>query len=212
MEKMKRIEMVVNKEAAKVISEVILHLNKISADESSRLIRIGGSEFRYDGGVCEIESVFIDDVDVNVSGQPTTIITGQTSVTVTNDTCHSNTNYDDNNEEHNGDDSQSKSNLEIDVDIIITDLCDGEGLFTAYDITRELRAEGKKCRHSDVRNIVHNTYTSGEMLYDYTRSLIFVGHNHQAFVYHPKDVDPNVYNGDNTDDSVSGTDPLNDLD
>jgi len=225
---MKKVTLQVNDAAEKVVVGVLTHLASLADKGQKRTIRIGGDEKVYDGSICEV-------YDIEVDGQPTSgytpVIPNRTSTPKTTlptsstlaptpvptptpittppsvaaaaiATQQGN--------------SAPDSDLEEQVDVIVTDLCEGDGLFTAYDITKEIRNAGVSCRHAKVRRIVHNTYNNGEMDDNYMRSLIFVDSNVQAFVYHPANVDPNVYLGDDADADAdadaSNVDPLDALD
>jgi len=62
--------------------------------------------------------------------------------------------------------------------------------FSAFDITKAVRAAGFKERHKDIKKVVHHLYGDEEMS-DYTRTLVnFPGGNGSAFLYHPPEVDP----------------------
>jgi len=62
--------------------------------------------------------------------------------------------------------------------------------FSAFDITKAVRAAGFKERHKDIKQVVHRLYGDEEMS-DYTRTLVnFPGGNGSAFLYHPPEIDP----------------------
>ena len=64
-------------------------------------------------------------------------------------------------------------------------------MFTAFDITKELRANGKQVKHYEVKDVVHGMFMDGDMD-DYHRNLGNVG-NPPAFIYHPQGEDVNNY-------------------
>jgi hypothetical protein len=77
--------------------------------------------------------------------------------------------------------------------------------FSAFDITKTVRAAGFKERHKDVKQVVHQLYGDEEMS-DYTRTLVnFPGGNGPAFLYHPPEVDPNLAVSDQTIQTGSPT-------
>jgi hypothetical protein len=57
-------------------------------------------------------------------------------------------------------------------------------VFTAFDVTRELRAQGVRCFHDEVRRVVHGLYFAGGMP-GYTRALRDVGGPAPAYLYYP---------------------------
>lgn len=62
----------------------------------------------------------------------------------------------------------------------------GGEMFTAWDITRQVRAESEvRVSHILVRQIVHSLFVAGGMGPEYTRTLCHVGGDHgPAWVYH----------------------------
>jgi bifunctional DNA-binding transcriptional regulator/antitoxin component of YhaV-PrlF toxin-antitoxin module len=70
-------------------------------------------------------------------------------------------------------------------------------MFTAFDVTRELRArvgQGVKVPHQDVREEVHALYRRGVMGSDYQRAAQNIGGNNQtALVYHHYSDNPQAY-------------------
>lgn len=56
-------------------------------------------------------------------------------------------------------------------------------VFTAYDLTELLRAQGIRCYHSDVKEVVHNTFLAGEMA-GYNRRLADYGGTVEAWEYY----------------------------
>lgn len=69
--------------------------------------------------------------------------------------------------------------------------------FTAYDITCALRGQERRWRrvlHRDVREVVHQMFSFGQMGLAYERTLLDVGGERgPAFVYHPFLDDPRNY-------------------
>lgn len=67
-------------------------------------------------------------------------------------------------------------------------------MFTAFDITKELRQTGTQVNHGrEVRPIVNAMWRTG-LIQNYTRELVSVNGN-DAFVYHPVLSDPKTYVG-----------------
>ena len=62
--------------------------------------------------------------------------------------------------------------------------------FTAFDITTQLRNNGKNVRHDEVKNIVHDCYNRGTMTIDYDRTSIDLVTNQRCYLYHPKTFNP----------------------
>jgi hypothetical protein len=80
------------------------------------------------------------------------------------------------------------------VSNIVTGKINAGRMFTAFDITKELRQTGTQVNHGrEVRPIIHAMWNSG-LMPNYTRGLVAIGSN-QAFVYHPISSDPTAYNG-----------------
>jgi hypothetical protein len=67
-------------------------------------------------------------------------------------------------------------------------------MFTAYDVTRELRAMGETAYHDEVRNVVHFMYRYGQMGASYERTLANLGGARgPAYIYHHACDDPCTY-------------------
>jgi len=87
--------------------------------------------------------------------------------------------------------ARGKARTELDEHIRMT------RIFTAFDVTKKLRAGGVRCKHEDVKQLIHNSYLTGAMV-DYRRSLVDVGTDIQPWLYCPISRDPSDYNhGDN---------------
>lgn len=60
------------------------------------------------------------------------------------------------------------------VETVVFEKCQAGDLFTAYDITKEVRnrvGRGTSVLHNDVKQEVHNMFANGQMGADYTRNL-----------------------------------------
>ena len=66
---------------------------------------------------------------------------------------------------------------------------DAERMFTAFEISRALKAKGIGLRHRDMKRQVH-TAISARRSRSYTRTLMDVGAPEQAWVYHPMSKNP----------------------
>jgi hypothetical protein len=63
--------------------------------------------------------------------------------------------------------------------------------FSAFDITKAVRALGQRARHDDVKNVVHGIFRTGRMQ-DFLQTLVqYPGAPTAAFLYHPQEVNPN---------------------
>tara|TARA_R110000824_G_scaffold12226_5_gene53501 strand:- start:532 stop:1248 length:717 start_codon:yes stop_codon:yes gene_type:complete len=112
------------------------------------------------------------------------------------------------------------------ADTVIATFNSDQTIFTAYDVTRKIRDKGEKAYHSEIRDLVTNTFNNGSItLYD--RTSVDLGGGIQALVYHPNGTDPNSYDKDWIDNdptqakvktaattapAASGYTPLSDLD
>lgn len=74
-------------------------------------------------------------------------------------------------------------------------------LFSAWDITQEIRKNGINERHSNVKRIVHAMFEAGEMSGYSRRTVSLPGVRIPPFVYHPA--------GTNADDYLKNGDPTN---
>lgn len=85
------------------------------------------------------------------------------------------------------------------VETIVKDLVEDRKMFTAFDVTKIIRAEVDKdikIYHSEVRRVVNNMWDTMGQLFDnsdYTRTLMNVVANSKAFVYHHSMSDPYTY-------------------
>ena len=72
---------------------------------------------------------------------------------------------------------------------------EGGEMFTAWEITQQVRAEsGMRVPHDLVRQVVHGLFDVGGMGADYTRTLSHVNGNHgPAWVYHRLRDNPENY-------------------
>jgi hypothetical protein len=67
-------------------------------------------------------------------------------------------------------------------------------MFTAFDISLEVKERGGHDRHRHMKKFVHDYHCRGLMGGDYDRTLMSIpGAKAQAWLYHPKSADPNTY-------------------
>lgn len=63
--------------------------------------------------------------------------------------------------------------------------------FSAFDITKAVRALGQRAKHDEVKSAVHQIFRSGRMQ-DFLQTLVqYPGAPTPAFLYHPQEVNPN---------------------
>jgi len=79
------------------------------------------------------------------------------------------------------------------IESVVNDKTQAGALFTAHDITLEIRKRGHKAPHNDVRDAVHDYYDRGGMGVAYTRSTIIVPLGGTPFLYHRLVDDPSGY-------------------
>ena len=80
-------------------------------------------------------------------------------------------------------------NLEALVTQVVVDLMNSETLFTALDVSNEVKKTDPTVRHKDVRDVVREAYTTSMTNYSYSKTPIKVtledGSNVDAVLYHP---------------------------
>jgi hypothetical protein len=83
-----------------------------------------------------------------------------------------------------------------DVENTVKDLVSARKAFTAFNVTKELRAKGQQVFHRDLRNVVHGIYRQQQMD-DYQQTQVQPsGFPRPAILYYPPEVDPNEFTGD----------------
>jgi hypothetical protein len=85
--------------------------------------------------------------------------------------------------------NQTQQNL---LNTILQAKVANQEMFTAYDITMAMRASGVNIYHSEVRDEVHNFYTSGNMT-NYNRKSQLVAGGVFAYVFYHCQSDPSTY-------------------
>lgn len=99
---------------------------------------------------------------------------------------------------------------------VVEDFIKQEKIFTAYDITTEVRkrAGEQVDYHSEIKRVVHGGFDWIRAGYQSTLITLDIPQNPQAFVYHPLGTDPMKYplalqdNTDTDDNDNGGTDPV----
>jgi hypothetical protein len=79
------------------------------------------------------------------------------------------------------------------VEKVVTEQVQSGQMFTAHDITLEVRNRGHKAGHNDVRVAVHDYFSRGGMGVAYTRTSITVPLGGNPFLYHRTVDDPANY-------------------
>jgi hypothetical protein len=80
----------------------------------------------------------------------------------------------------------------VKVETQVIGLTGDKQMFTAFDVTRRLRAKGEDVRHYDVKSVVHDCFARGQMGMDYDRTVRNVAGG-SPFIYHPDTKDPEAY-------------------
>jgi len=79
----------------------------------------------------------------------------------------------------------TQDELEMEVKGIVDGLVGKGEMFTAFDVTRRLRADGFWVEHRDVKDVVHGMFERGSLSgTGYVRTLVPVPSKSPAFVYH----------------------------
>ena len=81
----------------------------------------------------------------------------------------------------------------VKVETQVIGLTGDKQMFTAFDVTRRLRAKGEDVRHYEVKSVVHDFFARGQMGMDYDRTVRNVAGG-SPFIYHPDTKDPEDYN------------------
>ena len=148
-------------------------------------IRIGGREFIMLQNFYGIYGVSFDVTD-------TTYTTLSASFNSTKDAINAgNINADTDDDKDDKDSTAGDSDEVIAVKEVIADKISRDVMFTAFDITKELRKNGNKVRHGNIRSIVHDLFRNGE-INGYTRTIIDINGD-RPFVYHPISSDASLY-------------------
>src|SRR5437867_1093408 len=80
------------------------------------------------------------------------------------------------------------------IDALVADWVRQGRMFTAFEVSLAVKAEGVRERHRNMRDDVHEAiHRAGVARGDYTRTLMDVGAPEQAWVYHPVGSNPYEY-------------------
>lgn len=79
------------------------------------------------------------------------------------------------------------------VESVVDTQVQAGNMFTAHDVTLEVRNRGHRAGHTEVRDAVHDYYSRGGMGVAYTRSTITVPLGGTPFLYHRQVDDPTAY-------------------
>jgi hypothetical protein len=79
------------------------------------------------------------------------------------------------------------------VEDLVIDLTDDNKIFTAFDVTKLLRNDGDKVRHSEVRDVVHNLFNDNAFPTYYTKTSTCIAPGIYAVVFYPDYEDINQY-------------------
>ena len=79
---------------------------------------------------------------------------------------------------------------------MVNELTGDSQMFTAFDVTKAVRANGLRVKHNDVRGVVHAMYNCYEMDSDYQRTSHTLPNGESAFVFHDMHDDLNYYDSD----------------
>lgn len=88
------------------------------------------------------------------------------------------------------------------IEQVIQDKVQNNELFTAHDITLEVRNRGHRAKHDEVKDIVHDFYNRGLMGVAYGKSNISVP-NGNPILYYPLNSDPNIYSNIRNQSSIA---------
>jgi len=182
-----------NDSAYPTVIGILKHLERLTLDLRSRVIRIGGDERTFDGNNDAVLSIIVDgnlNADAYVSAgrlknrsrgasRPKTSRKASRAVSTPPVSNYgSSTNLSDN-----------------DVDTIktaVTEKMSNREMFTAFDITKKVRSDGMRVFHNDVKSVVMDMH---QTLADegYTRTPMRLFNSRTAMVYHRIGDDPNNY-------------------
>lgn len=93
------------------------------------------------------------------------------------------------------------------IETVISEKTNANEMFTAHDITLEVRNRGHRVSHSNVRDIVHDNYQRGNMGVAYTRTPITVPSGETPFLYHRSADDPSAYSNIRNDNTQQSSAP-----
>jgi hypothetical protein len=195
-----------NESTTQLFLEILHKLAKAGDNNHTRKIRVGGDEYAFVGGCDTVSDIAVDgslyanftDAEkedfvtlrdaVAITSMPAPVATlpspstGPSCILPT--TSFSNPTVD-------TDDDLLDSADAIAVKDVITSKVTQNQMFTAFDITKDLRTNGTQVHHRNIKRIVHALYNQGEMQ-GYDRCLVTIG-SARPFLYHPISADPATY-------------------
>lgn len=186
-----------NDASAELFVKILCKLSNLSG--KNRRIRIGGDEYEYIAGIDGLTDISVNDKlfsDMTSQDKQDLETIRNTAVPVSS-TTHSATKI---STTHTANKKNNKSSDSIDLcsadatlvkNVILNKMNQGE-MFTAFDITKDLRQQGSQIQHRNIKEIVHALFDHGEMS-GYNRSLVDVGTNTRPFLYHPVSADISAY-------------------
>ncbi len=205
-----------NESSTQLFVQILNKLAIAGEKNLTRKIRVGGDEYSFIGGSDTVSDLSIDgSLYVNftdaekrdiailrdaivaprpVPASPTDTVDNQNDSDGVPDFhgVPDASNGNDNDEDDEDDDILNSAEA-IAVKDVIADKVSQNQMFTAFDITKELRKKGQQVSHYNIKRIVHTIYNNGDMQ-GYDRSLVNIaGVPLQPFLYHPMSADPAVY-------------------
>lgn len=200
--------------AESVLVKVLGKLKTISDEGSLRKIRIGGDEFIFVGDKDKVMDVFInskkideltdqekkdmDDKRQTIVGASLPQALGQLDVSDDGDAGNVTTPTPDTSVPLNTIVPPPTPVVDISATVqqAVMDKVNANEMFTAFDITKQLRQTGARTYHSQVKGIVHGMFVNGEMT-GYSRDVIDLpnGQGGRPFLYFPPTADPSTYRG-----------------
>ena len=181
--------------------QILTKLENAGVNNHTRKIRVGGDEYVFIGGCDTVKDITVDDIfystmspseqrDLEIlratilNPAPAPVVVPLIPVTPTVSTPDA---------DGDANDSLLDSADASAVKDVVKGKVDKGEMFTAFDITKELKASGRRVYHSNVKPIVHALFNNGDMQ-GYNRSLISVsGAPVQPFLYHPCGADTSTY-------------------
>jgi len=89
----------------------------------------------------------------------------------------------------------SQQQQQQEVQDLVSELVAARKAFTAFNVTKELRAKGQQVFHRDLRNAVHGLFRQQQMA-DYQQTQVQPsGFPSPAILYYPPEVDPQEFTG-----------------
>ena len=211
---MKSISFNCDDSSAWLFRQILNKLEVAGEKRQTRKIRIGGDEFSFVGGCDTVSDIAIDgsllrsftlvelqDLEslrravISTQAAPIPIpanisVASMSTSTVANGIVDAS----DGNDSNDDSDLLGSAIATIIKGVVITKVGQDQ-MFTAFDITKELRQNNNQVHHRDIKQIVHALYNHGDMQ-GYDRSRVDVnGASIRPFLYHPVSADISTYQG-----------------